>query len=65
MSDNQKPSCDLCSDQPEILFLHARCHLTAPLQATLEGSVLTLRCYVPSCNRVVGTFRVMEMEEKT
>lgn len=61
-----EPTCDLCGDQPEILWLHQRCHLSAPLQASLEGDVLTLSCYVPDCRRVVARFkidRILETEK--
>jgi hypothetical protein len=53
--------CDLCGDQSP-LVLHARCHLTAPLQATLEGDVLILRCYLPECMREVARFIVTSVE---
>lgn len=49
--------CDLCGDQGP-LFLHAKCHLTAPLEALLEGDLLILRCYLPDCGREVARFRV-------
>jgi hypothetical protein len=52
-----KECCDLCGDQGP-LFLHARCHLTAPLQVSLEDDVLIIRCYVPECNREVARFKV-------
>jgi hypothetical protein len=51
------PSCELCGDQGPLL-LHARCHLTAPLLAELDGDLLVLRCYVPGCRREVARFRV-------
>ena len=47
------PGCDLCGDADGALFLHARCHPTAPLRAQKEGDVLVLRCYVPDCGREV------------
>lgn len=50
--------CDLCGDNDGPLHLHARCHFTAPLQATLENGVLTIRCYIPTCARVVARFAV-------
>lgn len=50
--------CDLCGDNEAPLVLHARCHFTAPLQATLEGNILTLSCYIPECARVVTRFEV-------
>lgn len=55
---SETPACDLCGDQPGDIHLRANCHLTAPLSATLEDGVLTLRCYVPECSRVVARFRV-------
>ncbi len=51
-------ACDLCSDQGP-LFLHARCHLTAPLEVELNGDELILRCYLPTCRREVGRFRIV------
>jgi len=56
-------SCDLCHDTngaPEELFLHGVCHLTAPLQASLIGTELILRCYVPDCGHEVARFTVKE-----
>lgn len=50
--------CDLCDDQGP-LFMRARCHLTAPLQVTLDGDVLILRCYVPECSREVARYPVV------
>lgn len=56
-----KPKCDLCADQPsdDVLYLHARCHMTAPLQASREGETLILRCYIPECRREVARFSVV------
>jgi hypothetical protein len=34
--------------------------MNAPLQASIEGDILTLRCYVPECARVVATFKVVK-----
>lgn len=53
--------CDLCSNQSPFV-LHARCHITAPLQASLEGDILILRCYVPECCREVAKFKVVEVQ---
>lgn len=50
-------TCDLCGDQGPLL-LHARCHLTAPLAAEINGDVLILRCYLPECGREVARFKV-------
>lgn len=57
----KKPACDLCSDNngiPEILYMHGRCHMTAPLQASIENGILTLSCYIPECRRVIAKFKV-------
>ena len=54
---NNMPGCDLCGDQSKLL-LKARCHLTAPLMAELDGDILILRCYVPECMREVARFCV-------
>lgn len=52
--------CDLCDDANEAgLFLRGRCHPTAPLRVVLDGDVLTLRCYVPDCDRFVASFEVV------
>lgn len=63
--------CDLCDDQPsnEDLFLHSKCHMTAPLQATLETGNdgrrrIVLRCYMPECAREVATFIIYEGESQ-
>lgn len=57
--DSEAPeACELCGDQGP-LFLHARCHLTAPLQASIEDGVLTLSCYLPDCRREVARYRVV------
>jgi len=52
--------CEFCGDQGP-LHLHARCHMTAPLQATLEGDILTLSCYLPNCGRKIVRFKVLEI----
>lgn len=57
----ETPICDLCGDQPEILHLHSACHMTAPLALTLDKDILEVRCYVPTCNRLVAKFRVSHL----
>lgn len=52
--------CDLCGDAASELFLRARCHPTAPLRAVKDGASLTLRCYVPECDRVVAVLPLAE-----
>jgi hypothetical protein len=49
--------CDLCGDWP--VQLRGRCHPSAPLRASMErpGEVI-LRCYIPSCNRIVAVLNV-------
>lgn len=54
----ESKSCDLCGDAGP-LVLGGRCHPSAPLRVVLDGDVLTLRCYVPSCDREVAVFRVV------
>lgn len=60
----EQPKCDLCHDpsagQPEEVYLHARCHLSAPLWALLGNGILTLKCCVPKCGRQVAQFKVIE-----
>jgi hypothetical protein len=39
----KKPTCDLCHDEqgvPEEVYLHARCHMVAPLQVSMEGDIM-------------------------
>ena len=57
--------CDLCSDQPSAqeLYLHAKCHLTAPLLAIKDGSTLILKCYIPECGREVARFTLADAEQ--
>lgn len=54
--------CELCHDpktgEPEEMYLHARCHMSAPLQASYKDGILVLRCYIPECSRVVAQFKV-------
>ena len=42
------------------LFLHSRCHPTAPLRAEKSGNLLTLRCYLPECGRVVARLQLQD-----
>lgn len=60
-ANDQTPACDLCEDNAGPVFVHQRCHMTAPLQASLENGVLTLSCYVPECRRIVVQMRVTEI----
>jgi hypothetical protein len=53
-------TCDLCDQADGELQLGSRCHSTAPLQASIERGILTLRCYVPVCGRIVTRFKVIE-----
>jgi hypothetical protein len=56
--------CDLCTEssgKPEELFLHGRCHMTAPVQVSIIEDVLIVRCYVPECGREIVKFRVVEL----
>lgn len=56
MSD--EPECEFCGDQGP-LFLHARCHLTAPLQVSIDGDTLIISCYLPDCGKEVARFKVV------
>lgn len=47
-------SCALCGDVTAAMFLHARCHPSAPLRARKEGNMLILSCYLPACGREVA-----------
>ena len=49
--------CELCGDQGALL-LKARCHMTAPLQAVLDGDTLILKCYLPTCGKEVVRFKI-------
>ena len=59
------PRCELCDDNsiPDKVRLSGRCHLTAPLQATVEGNILTLSCYIPKCRREIGRFIVERINQ--
>jgi hypothetical protein len=63
---NHLTACDLCGDNVGPKSLHDRYHVTAPLSAELEAgtglTLLTLRCYVPSCRRIVARMRVTLIE---
>lgn len=58
---NDQPKCEFCGDQGPLL-LKAKCHLTAPLLAELDGSTLILKCYLPSCMKEVARFTVVRDE---
>lgn len=62
MSDNV--ACDLCGDQAAVL-LRAKCHLTAPLAVEYEQAtkLLTVRCYLPECGKVVARFHAELADE--
>ncbi len=63
MSDDKTDKgCDLCGDNTGPKHVRSRCHMTAPLRAELQDGVLTLFCYVPTCNRVVTRMRVTAIE---
>jgi hypothetical protein len=51
--------CDFCGDVTATMFLHARCHPTAPLLVRKDDDVLILSCYLPDCGREVARFRVI------
>jgi hypothetical protein len=52
----------MCGDNEAPLYLHAKCHMTAPLQAILHGDgTLELRCYVPNCQRTVVKYKITEI----
>jgi len=50
MTEKPTLKCDLCGDQPETVFLHAHCHLTAPLQVSIENGEVVCRSYGTSLN---------------
>lgn len=52
--------CEFCGDVGAETFLHARCHISAPLQASIIGDELILRCYLPECNREVARLKIKE-----
>lgn len=61
LATGKPTSCELCGGNASPMYLHARCHLSAPLEAVLTGDVLELRCYLPSCNRLVAKMRIAEI----
>ena len=58
--DPASTGCELCGDVSTTLFLHSRCHPTAPLRAEKSGNLLTLRCYLPECGRVVARLQLQD-----
>ncbi len=62
------PVCEMChtpDGDPEVIFLHARCHMSAPSRVRIEGSVgkeqyLVVACYLPDCKREIARFRIVE-----
>ncbi len=50
--------CEFCGSSGP-LQLTPRCHTCAPLMAILEGDTLTLKCYLPECQREVARFTVV------
>jgi hypothetical protein len=57
-------ACALCGDADGTLFLHARCHLTAPLLARKDGEWLILSCYLPACGREVARLKLAPPEPR-
>lgn len=62
----KKPSCAECGDDSSVLWLHAACHLNAPLRLLFRPSfhgqgLLSLSCYIPDCSRPVHDFAVREI----
>ena len=62
MTKNKPAGCDLCSDNTGPMHVRSRCHMTAPLRAEIWDGVITLFCYVPTCNRVVSQMRITAIE---
>ena len=54
--------CEFCNNTGPLVLL-PRCHLSAPLRVVLDAGVLTLRCYLPGCDRVVARFKVETPED--
>ncbi len=60
---SEPKGCELCGDWP--VFLHARCHPTAPLRAELTPErELVLYCYLPDCNREVARLQLAAAVEQ-
>lgn len=51
-------ACELCGDNNAEMFLHPRCHMTAPLQVSRNGNEVILKCYLPECGREVTRFTI-------
>lgn len=43
--------CAICANPA--MYIHAKCHITAPLFAMIEGNKLTLGCY--ECKKELAT----------
>lgn len=58
----ENTGCELCEDNKGPFYVHAKCHLTAPLKACIEGGWVILKCYIPECDREVWRFKVVSTE---
>lgn len=59
-----KPKCEFCEElkgmPQDQMYIHAKCHMHAPLHAELVEDTLILRCYMPECRRIVVTYHVIK-----
>lgn len=62
--EDMKAGCEFCGDTGPLVLV-GRCHPTAPLRAVIEDGELTLRCYIPECDRVVAQFKLAPLEKES
>lgn len=63
VSNLESLGCDLCQDEdgkPQAIFIHGRCHMSAPSWVSIEDGHLVVRCYVPDCQREIARFEIVE-----
>jgi hypothetical protein len=49
-----EPECDQCGETEGGLYLHAKCHMSSPTWAILDGEKLTITC--AECGKEVARF---------
>ena len=54
MPDPKK--CEHCGDDSGEMFINGRCHPGGPLQASVLGDVITIRCY--ECKKLIVKYKI-------
>lgn len=56
--------CEFCDEVNGEMFLHAKCHIAAPLEVSVVDGWLIIRCYLPDCGKEVARFKLANEEAK-